>query len=104
MKPSHACHLALLQLAVTVSSLADFAMLISYLTLKQGFINALQLGPSAMHLAWMVHCGSAMAASPEKAEWRSASTMPGAQSVMMDGMMLMLQLSAGSWAITQLVC
>ena len=37
MKPSHACHLALLQLAVMVSSLAIFAMLISYLTLKQGF-------------------------------------------------------------------
>ena len=56
-----------------------------------------------MHPALMVECDSGMAISQERAGWRSASTMPGALSVMMDGTMQMLQWSAGNWATTQLV-
>ena len=67
-------------------------------------LNALQLEPSAKHPALMVRYDSATAISQEKAGWKSASTMPGALFVMMDGMMQMLQWSAESWAITQLVC
>ena len=57
-----------------------------------------------MHPVLMVQCDSAMAISQEKAGWRSASTMLGALSVMMDGTLQMLQLYAGSWATTQMVC
>ena len=56
-----------------------------------------------MHPVLMVQCDSAMATLQAKAGWRSVSTMPGALSVMMDGMMQMLQWSAETWAITQLV-
>ena len=38
-----------------------------------------------MYPVLMVQCDSAMATFQEKAGWRSVSTMPGAQSVMMDG-------------------
>ena len=44
-----------------------------------------------MHPALMEQYDSAMGILREKAGWRCASTMPGAQSVMMNGTMLMLQ-------------
>jgi len=56
-----------------------------------------------MHPALTVRYDSAMVTSQERVGWRSASTMPGVQCVMMDGMMQMLPLSAGSWATIQLV-
>ena len=51
-----------------------------------------------MHPALTVQYDSAMVTSQERVGWRSASAMPGVQCVMMDGMMQMLPLSAGSWA------
>ena len=44
-----------------------------------------------MHPALMEHYDSAMGISQERAGWRSASTMPGALSVMMGGTMQMHQ-------------
>jgi len=44
-----------------------------------------------MHPAMMEQYDFAMGISQERAGWRSASTMPGALCVMMDGTMQMLQ-------------
>jgi len=66
-------------------------------------INILQLEHYPMHPALTVRYDSAMVISQERAGWRSASTMPGALCVMMDGIIQMLPLSAGSWDTIQLV-
>ena len=55
-----------------------------------------QMEHSPTHPALMVRYDSATGTSKERAGWRSASTMPGALCVTMDGTMRMLQWSAGS--------
>ena len=63
-----------------------------------------QLESYLMHPALMEQYDSTMDTSQKRAGWRSASTMPGALCVMMDGTTQMLQLSAGNWGTTRLVC
>ena len=97
MKATHASLMASLQLAVTVSQVENLlysAAVTSLFSVQTQY--PLQLEFSAMHPALMVHCDSVMATSQEREGWRSASTMPGAQSVTMDGTIQMLQWSADS--------
>ena len=81
-------------LSFGIASVSCYGMFASTFFLKfqsHTSFNIWQLELSQMHPALMVHCDSVMATSQEKAGWRSASTMPGALSVMMDGTMQMLQ-------------
>ena len=101
MKLPPACRLGLLQSPVTVSTMLP--TIIPQIESVHTSINILQLDHYPMHPALMAQYDSAMVTSQERVGWRSASAMPGALCVMMDGIIQMLPLSAGSWATIQLV-